>query len=64
MHVGTLTNVDFVFVFNQSTKDFKEGGQIKQFRAHIEFFIVSNAPVVDFLVLLDPALVAQLNPVR
>ena len=64
VHVGTLTDINYVLVLNQGTENLKKGSKIKKFGTYIQFLVVSNASVVNFLVLLNPAFVALRDSIR
>jgi hypothetical protein len=64
VHVGTLTDIDYVLVLNQGTEYLKKGSKIKKLGTYIQFLVVSNASVVNFLVLLNPTFIALLDSIR
>lgn len=63
MHVRALTDVDHIFVFDQGRKYLKERANVKEFRSHIQVWVVPCRNKVTLLVSSNPSFITVLDPI-
>lgn len=55
MHIGCLTDIDYILILDQGGKDFEEDGDIAQLRWDIEIEgELEGSPTVLFTIIVDP----------
>jgi len=54
MHISSFTNVDNIFILDQSRKDLKESGHVEEFRRYIKVNVLGARIFISLEVVVEP----------